>query len=61
MPMSTKDYRGRLKNLNYPAASYGVSEGRCFAWLSMTDHCHSEGESRRISRQIRSKLQGINP
>jgi len=22
--------------MNYPAASYGVSEGRCFAWLSMT-------------------------
>ncbi len=47
--------------MNYPAASYGVSEGRCFAWLSMTDQCHSEAESRRISLQIRSKLRGINP
>jgi len=22
--------------MNYPAASYGISEGGCFAWLSMT-------------------------
>ncbi len=52
----------RLSDLmNYPAVSCGVSEGRCFAWLSMTDQCHSEAESRRISLQRRSKLPGIRP
>jgi len=28
---------------------------------TMTDQCHSEAESRRISLQRRSKLRGINP
>jgi len=48
------------RQMNYPAASYGVSEVGCFAWLSMTDQCHSEAESRKISLQIHSKLREIN-
>ena len=55
------DRQVSISEMNYPAASCGVSEGRCFAWLSMTDQCHSEAESRRISLQRHSKLRGINP
>ncbi len=63
--------------MNYPAAICGVSEGGVLRSAqhdpfdktqghgevnrTMTDQCHSEAESRRISLQIRSKLRGINP
>jgi len=38
LPRASRAFPKRRKSemMNYPAARYGVSEGRCFAWLSMT-------------------------